>query len=379
MVVLVARLPQLERTLGQDRLVRAHRKIGPWAVLLITAHVVLITMGYAASSSTGAMHQFWVFMTTYPDMLAAAAGFALLIMSAITSIRYARSKLRYETWWTVHLYFYLALALSFAHQIVTGVAFVGHPLARGFWITIWAATAGTVLVFRFGLPIWRNVRHRLKVSSVVEEAPGIYSVTCVGHNLSDLAVSGGQFFQWRFMTKGMIWHAHPYSISALPQPPYIRLTVKGVGDQSSAVADLRPGTRVMVEGPYGAFTSHVRRTNHVVLVGAGVGITPLRALLEELPVSVSATVIVRASTSESIPHRNELRALATGSKRTYHEVIGSRHQVDLTPRALKRAVPGLRNADLYVCGPPEFTNLITASATGAKVPSDQIHIEEFAF
>jgi len=306
-------------------------------------------------------------------------GFALLIMAGITSIRIARNRMRYETWWVVHLYVYLALALAFAHQVVTGVAFIGHPLTRAYWITVWAATAGTVLVFRVLLPVVRNLRHRLTVVAVHEEGPGVHSVICTGRHLSDLAVSGGQFFQWRFLTQGLWWHSHPYSLSALPQAPYLRVTIKGLGDQSRAVAGLRPGTRVFVEGPYGAFTHHVRATDRVVLIGAGVGVTPLRALLQDLPTGVEATVIVRASTAEEIVHRDELADLVDRRGGRFHEVVGPRHGVQLDVRTLRRLAPGLAASDVYVCGPAGFNAHVLASCARAGVPDDRVHVEEFAF
>jgi len=379
MIVLIARMPWLERTLGQDRLLAWHRRLGPWALWLITAHVVLITLGYAQLSHTGFLHQLWLFLTTYPDLLAAMVGFGLLVMAGVTSIRIARRRMHYETWWVVHLYFYLALALAFAHQVVTGVAFLGHPLARAFWIVVWAATAGTVIVFRVLLPVVRNLRHRLEVVDVREEAPGVYSVTCAGRHLSDLAVSGGQFFQWRFLTGGLWWHAHPYSLSALPQAPYLRVTIKGLGDQSRAVASLRRGTRVFVEGPYGAFTHHVRTTDRVVLIGAGVGITPLRALLEDLPRGVATTTIIRASTAEEIPHRSEMAELVAARGGRHHEVLGSRHAVRLDFRTLRQMVPDVDASDVYVCGPAGFNDLVIAACMRAGVPGDRIHVEEFSF
>jgi len=379
MIVLIARLPWLERAVGQDRLVAWHRRLGPWALWLITGHVVLITLGYARMSHTGFLRQLWVFLTTYPDLLAAMVGFGLLIMAGVTSVRIARRRMRYETWWAVHLYFYLALALAFAHQVVTGVAFLGHPLARAYWIVVWAATAGTVLVFRALLPVARNLRHQLKVVAIREEAPGVYSLTCTGRNLSTLAVSGGQFFQWRFMTKDLWWHAHPYSLSALPQAPYLRVTVKGLGDQSRAVATLRPGTRVFVEGPYGAFTHHVRATSRVVLIGAGVGITPLRALLEDLPRGVAATVIIRASTAEEIAHRHEVAELVAARGGRYFELLGPRHAVQFDVRALRSMVPDVASSDVYVCGPEGFNDLVIASCVRAGVPGDRIHVEAFSF
>jgi DMSO/TMAO reductase YedYZ heme-binding membrane subunit len=209
MVVLIGRLPWLERAVGQDRLVRWHRRIGPWPVGLITAHVVLITLGYAQLAKAGALRQLWVFLSSYPDLLAAAVGFCLLVMAGITSIKIARRRLKYETWWFVHLYTYLALALAFAHQITTGGSFIGHPLTRAVWIAIWVLTAGVVILFRVAQPIVRSLRHQLRIAAVSEEAPGVYSVICSGRRLERLAVSGGQFFKWRFLTKELWWHAPP--------------------------------------------------------------------------------------------------------------------------------------------------------------------------
>ena len=180
MVVLVARLPWLEMSVGQDRLISWHRRVAPWAFGLIAAHVVLITLGYAQAAKVGALRQLWVFVTSYPDLLAAIAGFGLLVMAGVTSIRLARRRLKYETWWVVHLYVYLGLALAFAHQIVTGVPFIGHPLTRAVWIAVWAGTAGMVIVFRVAQPIWRSVRHQLRVVEVRDEAPGVVSVICQG-------------------------------------------------------------------------------------------------------------------------------------------------------------------------------------------------------
>jgi predicted ferric reductase len=379
MVVLISRLPWLERAVGQDRLVRWHRRIGPWSLGLITAHVVLITLGYAQLAKDGALRQVWVFLSSYPDILAAAVGFYLLVMVGVTSIKIARRHLKYETWWIVHLYTYLALALAFAHQITTGGSFIGHPLTRAVWIAIWISTAGVVILFRVVQPVVRSLRHQLRIAGVYEEAPGVYSVICSGRRLDRLAVSGGQFFKWRFLTKELWWHAHPYSLSALPQPPYLRVTIKGLGDQSRAIAGLKPGTRVAIEGPYGAFTHHVRRTDRVTLIAAGVGITPLRALLEDLPATVDVSVIVRASSPGDIVHRDEVAALVARRGGQFHEVIGSRREVRFDASTLQRLVPDLTERDLYICGPGGFSGNIVAAARRLGVQDDQIHEEVFEF
>lgn len=379
MVVLVARLPWLERSVGQDQLIRWHRRVSPWAISLIIAHVALITLGYAAAARSTALGEAWLLVRSYRDMLAAAVGFGLLMLAGITSYRAVRRRLRYETWWVAHLYLYLGLALAFAHQIMTGISFISHPLVRALWIAIWISTAGLVLACRIGLPAWRSLRHGLRVVEVRGEAPAVVSVICHGRGLDKLAVSGGQFFLWRFLTRDLWWQAHPYSLSALPQPPYLRITVKGLGDASRTLAELRPDTRVAFEGPYGVFTDHARLSDGVLLIAAGVGITPLRALLEDLPRDADAVVVIRASTVTDLVHRAEIAALVKHRNGRLHEVVGSRHKVRLTARTIRHLVPDIAERDVYICGPAGFDEEVTTAAQKLGVPDGQIHIESFGF
>src|SRR3954466_7412330 len=116
-VVLVARLPPLQRAIRQHRLVAWHRKLGPWPLYLLVAHGSLITIGYAQAAHDGLLHQLGQLLWTYPGILASAVGAVLLVAAGVTSYRKARARLAYETWWSVHLYTYLALFLSFSHQV----------------------------------------------------------------------------------------------------------------------------------------------------------------------------------------------------------------------------------------------------------------------
>ena len=238
-LLLIARIPAVERAIGQDRLVRLHRRLGPAVLGLIGVHVVSVVVGYAAQVATGPWHELVVMAATFPGMMLAVAGFGLLLLAGSTSYRYVRRKMKYETWWAVHLYMYLAVALSIPHQILTGAPFIGHPLATAWWLTLWFATAGAVIVYRWGLPIARSLHHGVTVHSVEEEAPGVVSVTMAGRHLDKLEAAGGQFLHWRFLKRGMWWQAHPYSLSALPTANRLRITVKDLGDHSGSLADHR--------------------------------------------------------------------------------------------------------------------------------------------
>ena len=379
LLVLISRIPWLERTVGQNQLVRWHRSIGPWAIVLIALHITSVTIGYSEVSHTSVVRQFATFIAHYPDLLASLVGFSLLVIAGVSSARIARGRMRYETWWVIHLYMYVGIALAFFHQIRVGVLFIADPLARNVWITVWAATALLIICCRVALPVRANSRHHLRVQSVVKVAPAVHTVVIRGRDLSDLAVAGGQFFQWRFLAPGLWWHSHPYSLSALPQPPFLRLTVKGVGDQSRALAHLKPGTRVFMEGPYGAFTHHVRAHDHVTMIGAGVGVTPLRALLEDLPDSVQVNVIVRVSKLEDVLHPEEFESLVARHHGKFHVLVGPRHEARFDARRLRQLVPDLIRSDVYVCGPPAFADHVVAMATKLGVSSDRIHREVFTF
>jgi predicted ferric reductase len=378
MVLLVSRIPAIERVLGQDGLLRWHRRLAPWPISLLIAHALFITVGYAQAARAGLGRQVAVLLTRYPDVLIATIGLAIMCTIGIISIRAIRRRLRRETWWLIHLYMYLALALSFAHVLALGPSFVGHPLTQIVWSVAWAATAGLVLCYRFGLPVARTLRHRLVVHEVRQEGPGVVSVICSGRNLDKLPITGGQFFFWRFLTRSMWWQAHPYTLSALPQPPYVRLTVKAVGDHSAAVARLRPGTRVAVEGPYGAFTKFAQQRPQALLVAAGIGVTALRSLLEDMPRNSAPVVLLRGTRPEDLVLRKEVAELVRYRRGRLHELVGTREQALLDERSLPRLVPDLNRRDIYVCGPEGFVTNIVDLAARLGIPAEAVHHEAYA-
>jgi len=280
-VLLMARIPVVERAVGQDRLARWHRLAGFTSFSLLLAHIGLITWGYAAGDLGAVPGTFWNLTVTYPGMLLALAGTLCLVLVVVTSIRAARRRLRYESWHLLHLYAYLGVGFALPHQLWTGQEFLQSSARTAFWWGLWIAAAGAVLLWRIGQPVWRSLRHRLVVSEVVPEADGCVSVHMTGRRLDALPARAGQFLIWRFLAPGWT-RGHPYSLSAAPDGRSLRITVKDLGDGSAALRALRPDTRVLVEGPYGRLTARARTSTGVAMIGAGVGITPLRALAEEL-------------------------------------------------------------------------------------------------
>lgn len=377
-LLLAARLPAIERVAGQDRLIAWHRRLAPWTLILIAAHGALIAVGYGQAAGIGTLHQLAILILSYPWVLAATVGFALLAAAGVTSYRIARRRLRHETWWVVHLYTYLALALAFAHQILTGASFIGHPIARAWWTLLWLGAVGAVLTYRIGQPAVRSLRHRLTVIGVEPDAPGVVSVILEGRHLDRLPLAGGQFAQWRFLTRERWWQAHPYSLSSLSRAGRLRITVKDLGDHSAGLASLQPGTRVALEGPYGAFTAHARGSDRVLLIAAGVGAAVIPALLEDLPDRTDVVVINRASTATELVLRDEIAGLVHARAGTSIELIGSRRDIPLDADHLRRLVPDIAGRDVYVCGPDELAAKVLRSAAQAGVAPRRLHHEPFS-
>jgi predicted ferric reductase len=393
-VLLMARVPALEGAFGQDRLARLHRLVGFTSVTLLAVHIATIVAGYAGGDAASLPATFWDMVTSYPGVLLAAAGTVCLGLATVTSVRAARSRLRYESWHLLHLYAYLGVGLAIPHQLWTGQLFVGSAVASVLWWAAWALAAASLLVWRLALPLWRSARHRLRVTSVVPEADGAWSVYLTGRHLDRLPVEAGQFFTWRFPGRPGWTRGHPYSLSAAPDGRSLRITVQvprpGGDDGSADLATLRPGTPALIEGPYGRLTDRARTRDRVPLVGAGIGVTPLRALAEGMAYAPGDAVLLLRFRDRPLFQR-ELAVLAEerglqvvplpGPRRDPGSWLGSGVGLDRVDdaQALLWWVPDVADRDVYVCGPAGWTERVRRTAEAAGVPASQIHVEVFAW
>ena len=375
-LVLLSRLPVLERMAGLDRRVAWHRAAAMACLGLLCAHAVLTTVGYALGDRLGLPAEIGRLVSGYPGVITAVAALALLIAVAATSAGRLRRRLRYETWHFTHLYAYVAVALAYSHQLATGSDFVGAPGARLYWTCLYGLTAASLLAGRLGVPAMRAFRHRLRVVRVLAQGPAVTSIEIGGRRLDRLGARSGQFFTWRFLTREHWWEAHPFSLSAAPDGRRLRITVKALGDFSSRLSAIPLGTRVIAEGPFGAFTAAGRRHSRVALIAGGVGITPIRALLEDMPGAPGEIVVVyRAARAADLILRDELDDLAARRGAEIHYMVGASRA--LSGDELRALVPDIADRDVYVCGPPEMTRATRASLRSFGVPGRQITLESF--
>ncbi len=379
MVLLAARVPWLERAVGQDRLIRWHRWIAPTALVALVAHPLLLALSYA-----NGVRGWWTSLLALGGAtLDAVTGTALFLVVAAVSVHVVRRRLPYEGWHLLHLTTYAAVLLAFAHQLSAGSTVLQGVLVRGWWTAQLVVVLTVAGLFRVALPLWRSARHNVRVVEVRRDASDVITVTVEGRDMDRLGAVGGQFLVWRFLDATHWWRAHPFSLSAAPAGGRLRLTARELGDGTRALTGLRPGTRVLVEGPYGVLTAESRARERVLLIGAGLGIAPIRALLEELPSDLDTVVVHRApSRSDAVLH-DEITTLAADRSRTrVHLVTGARGRVGdlhrpLGARHLHALAPDITSRDVFVCGPPGLTTDLRRTLRELGVPVLQVHYESF--
>jgi predicted ferric reductase len=379
-LVLVARLPWLDRRIGMDRLTSWHRWTGFTLFWLVLLHPTFILLGYASEYSSTPLIQFTNLTSQVPVVLGMLAA-GIVLVAAGLSVRAARRRLSYEAWHAVHLLLYVAVVFALIHQLVEVSTFTSTPLAEAYWWTLWVFALGSLVIGRVVVPLVRNARHQFRVAAVVPESDNVVSVYVTGKNLDKLPARAGQFMIWRFLGHGRWWEANPFSLSAAPDGRTLRLTAKAVGSASARLRTVPVGTRVFAEGPYGAFTALSRTKPATLLIAGGVGVTPIRALLEEA--TGPTTVLYRAQRTEDAVLLGELRNLAQSRGAVLHLLTGrtgagSPPYSPFAPENLAALVPDITDRDVYVCGPGAMTDAVLRSLRTLKVPAAQVHSERFS-
>lgn len=378
-VLLIARVPWFERAVGLDKLVSWHRSLGATVVFLVLAHVAFMVLGGMILDQSTPWSEFVVLLQDYPDMITALVGTILFLLVGLTSARLLRRKLSYEVWYWIHVTAYVGIFLTFFHQLSGGAHFVSNPANRVLWLLLYLGTASAVITWRFVLPTLDAWRYRMRVVAVVPETADTTSVWFEGRNIGRLGVRAGNFLNFRFLSWGHLLTAHPYSVSRVPRDGHMRITVGGIGDHSRLLREMKIGTLVFAEGPFGHFTAERATRDRILLVAGGAGIGPIRALAEELVARGRRPVVLyRAHSAGHLALFEELRAMPGV---TVVPVVGRRAELGydpLSPAALRAFIPDLHNWEVFICGPEGMAATVERSLEELNVPSRFVHREELS-
>lgn len=383
-IMLMGRARWLESVFGLDKLSHLHHLNGMMLLVFIIGHPLLIVYSYAQAEQLSLWAQFLGILKNYTDAFQAFVAVILFLSVIVYSIIMVRKKLDYELWHIAHLSVYVALALAFGHQLKLGGDFLGNNLFTYYWYLLYAFVLGNLILFRFLKPFWLFSRHRFYVKEVKAENGQVTSVYIGGENLQNFKIEGGQFMILRFLDGKRWWQAHPFSLSTDPNPDHLRVSMKAVGDFTKEAKNIKPGTKVLVEGAYGVFTAKASTKEKVLLIAGGIGITPIRSMVKDLAEkSKDITLLYSNADAQNITFKNELEELA--SKYNFNlqiivtgEISGQAAKNRLDGDKIKQLSPDFKDRDIFICGPVPMMMSIKKALLNMGVPKTSIHYEKFS-
>lgn len=383
-LMLIGRIKWVERWWGHDKLAHLHTQTGRLLLYSITAHFLLILSSYSAFSKINPVAQLFRFFASSDDLLNAFIAFVLFVVIALSSIFISRLKLKYEAWYFVHLFVYLAILLAYGHQLNGGSSFSNMLFAQ-FWISLYVFVLGNFVVFRFLKPTYTLFKHRFYVKSVTSDDAGDTIIVISGKNMEQFRRLPGQFMIFRFLDKKRFWQAHPFSLSWGTNNLDIRVTAKDSGDFTHELSSLKPGTPVYIDGPHGRFTPKDDEQK-LLLIAGGIGITPIRSILETFAGVRDISFMYSNKLKSEVPLKKEIEDITKKNSipafffYTEEKMVEKGEYADrINAQYIKNLVPDFKQREVYICGPKPFIEAISQDLEKNGVSSNKIHFEIFSF
>lgn len=382
--VMISGISPLERVFGLDRLSHFHHRNGILGWILMLLHVQFIVLGYSDITGVGFVDQFRQLVGDIAFGASALAAVVLINFVVISSIVIVRRRLRYEWWRLVHFLVYAAIALAIFHQLDNGQELLAYRWLRWYWIGMAVFAFGAVIYMRYARPLLLYSRHKFKVDRIMTETKGVTSIYIRGDDLSSFDYQPGQFSFWHFWQSGFRTQKHPFTISSSPSDPYLRLSAKAIGDYSSKLSEIKPGTPVLVNGPYGRFSPVVSTRRKRLFIAGGIGITPIRSMLGQAR-KQGDVLIYSARSQDDLAFYDEIESWRDEGLHSeyYLDEISTHaskhvHQGRMDAARLKRLVADdIKDYDVWLCGPPPMMDAIEKLLLDIGAQPDQIHTERF--
>ena len=376
-LALAGRPISIEHRYGLDRVFIWHRILGETMAVLVGLHVVagVFAWGLDVGFATAIVD-----LTGEETYMALAFVGALIIGAVtITSLRSIRRQMAYETWYFIHLLAYAGFAISFSHEIVLGTLFADDTLARWLWIGLHVGVGVALIRGRWGRLIVAAL-HPLHIAETRRLNNNTAELRLAGGALDKMIGDAGQFVIVRPLAKGLWWQAHPFSLSAAPTTHGLKISVKSLGDGSASIADLPTGTRVIVEGPFGANTPQAIADRKVLFIVGGIGVAPVKAMLERLDRRHKPIVLYRAHRHDDLVYANELRGMARDLGGELMTLVGPTATLAVrdpfSGKVLSKAIPDLADRVAVLCGPERLLWAGRAGLREAGVAAEDIHFEQ---
>jgi predicted ferric reductase len=366
---------------GMDLVLQFHRHISLLAAGLIAAHVLILFV--SRPETLGLLNVLEAPWRARFGLTALLALIALIVLS----LWRVEIRMRYEPWRVVHGALAVAI-LGFGAAHVIGVA---HYLElfwkQVLWVLMALGAIGLLAYIRVARPA--KILHQPWVVDEVRRERGdawTLELRPVGH--PGVEFEPGQF-AWITIDRSPFGvREHPFSFSSsADDPERPSFTIKELGDFTSTIGSIEPGTIAYLDGPHGVFVPRRMEAEAFVFVAGGVGITPIMSILrtfadrgERRP----STLVYASESWDAITFREEIEALTPRLDLKVVHVLrdppeGWEGESGYVDRELleRHLPPAPERAAYLLCGPDPVTEAAEEGLRALGIPHDQIRIERF--
>ncbi|WP_429886321.1 ferredoxin reductase family protein, partial [Geoalkalibacter halelectricus] len=381
MFLLTARFQRATAPFGIDLIYYFHRLASIGAFAFILAHPLILVARDPALF--GAMHP-----AVMPwHLWAGFISFGALAALMITSLWRKQLRIHYDEWRRAHvLLAVLALVPGVAH--IAGVAhYSATPWKTWLWLLIMLSCLATVGYVRLLKPM-QMLRRPWRVVEVIEERGSSWTLVVRPERHAGFRFLPGQFAWLTLWSSPFAMKEHPFSISSSAEAVReVRFTIKELGDFTRRIGQVKPGTPVWLDGPYGTFSIDISRAPGYVFVAGGVGIAPVMSMLRTLADRGDQRPLLlfyAYHTWERLTFREELEQLKEQLNLEIVYVLSeppSDWQGEtgyLSEEIFARHLPADKAArECFICGPTPMIAVAERGLARQGMPPTQIHSELF--
>ncbi|WP_221936575.1 ferredoxin reductase family protein [Litoribacter populi] len=365
-------------TFGMDNILQFHREIGIISFFFVLAHPVILLI------ADPEFIKYFDPTVNFPRALALSFASVGIIAITVTSLWRESFKLNYEWWRLIHSGVgALLVFVGITHSIQ-----VAHYLDE-----LWKQIAIVVLM---GICVYAVIHTRLvrlylngkkpyRVVDIKAERGESYTMTIEADGFKRADFISGQFFWMTVGDKVFTLQQHPFSIVSSDEDDKICFTAKVLGDFTATWENMKPGTKVVLEGPFGSFTP--KGTDPLFMIMGGIGVTPGLSMLRSMVDRKDNREIILIYANENweeTTFREELEELdklpniqiINVVDNPPHGYVGETGFVD--EEMIKKHLPKDRNDFVYyICGPEPLMDVSEKSLKKLGVDWRRIYSERF--
>ena len=379
--VLTARYSKIGAPFGIDELLHFHGQAGYMAWMFIMAHFSILLL-----SNSDFLQLLDPTVNLFRTIALVTVVISICLLIAFTHW-HEKTGFMYE-WWRASHGLLAVLVMIIGTWHITHISYyVSEPWQHTLWVGMSVIVIGMLLHKRLVHPLLMK-RKPYKVVSIREEVEEIWSIELkpVGHKGLDF--KAGQFVWMTLGDTPFKLQQHPFTISSSPEnKDTIRFTIKELGDFTSEVKNIKPGTTAFLEGPYGNFTMSESSPSHNIFISGGIGITPIISILHTMKERNDkriSTLIFGNASKELTPFYHELKALESElNLKIVHVFEDSDENWDgetgyITPEIIEKYLPEDKtNCEYFICGPAPMMDVAEGALSDWGVPVHMIHSERF--